>query len=217
MKKTIFALLMPVIITGCATTDLPSKYALDENSGRSIAVAGVTLSGAPLSRFAGFELLVRERKGQSESSVNVKPYYHSVTGLARTISENSKHRQRHRSFVIKGPASNESLDIVEEDKATGRVAVLELPPGDYEVYGWRLRERTQFGGLEYTPVMALSHGFRVEPGEGHYLGRFDLDFTAEGRPRMAIDDRRAEDLSAISTRYARVDVARISSDDGADR
>jgi hypothetical protein len=93
------------------------------------------------------------------------------------------------------------------DNPKGRLAVIELPPGDYEFYQWE----TFLPGLRYTSP-SFSAPFTIRKGQAVYVGSLYayVDVTSWGGPRPLIDqeltvtDESERDIALFTKRYPNI-------------
>lgn len=211
MKTLLPSLVLIAGITGCAATaDLPAAYRLQDKQGEGLAIVSLTLSGKSLDKFSSLEYKVRELVPRAEDEVTARPYYSSTLQHARAVGKETQPRAIRQVALVKGPNSAEALDVIETGKAIGRLAALRLPPGDYEFHAWTAREPNPYGGTEYSPRQAFSYRFSIRPGVASYVGRLNLHLTERETQRLAIADRRDEDLALFRKKYPAVDISRIA-------
>jgi hypothetical protein len=96
-------------------------------------------------------------------------------------------------------------DLDVQNGGYGRLAVVELAPGDYEVRRGLLR----VSALEtYTSVRRYGFRFTIVPGKATYLGNVHVDMrrSPEGALLAATQlvDRRARDLALLHRKYTSI-------------
>ena len=215
MNKMLLPALLVVGLAGCAASpDLPSTYALDSGRQEGLAVVSLTLSGKPLDKVSDYEYRIREVLPRGEAYAIVTHHYASARQHARSVQDEGKDRPFTQSVVVKGPNNTDPLDIQGAGKATGRLAALRLPPGDYEIHAWQVREPSPYGEVEYAPAREFSYRFSIKPGEATYIGRLNLHLGASNTQRVAIEDRQAEDLSLLGRKYPALRAAKVTASVG---
>lgn len=211
MNRTLIPALLVLSLAGCAaTSDLPAAYTLDAKRQEGLAVVSLTLSGRTLDKIASFEYRIREVPPRDEDAVTAKPYYDSARQHARSVQGAGGRQDAVRNVVVKGPNSSEPLDILDAGKATGRLASLRLPAGEYEFHAWAVREPNQYGGTEYTPGQDFSYRFSIKAGEAVYLGRLHLHLGERNTHKLTVEDRQDRDLTIFKEKYPSQDVGTIA-------
>jgi hypothetical protein len=91
------------------------------------------------------------------------------------------------------------------DPVNGRLAVVELPPGRYEVRRWVMNEGNRDA---YSSRRPLGHHFDIRAGKATYIGHVRVDIqrsAGRGLPfRITVDDRSARDLPQLRTSHPRI-------------
>lgn len=215
MKKNfVVAALAALGVAACAgTTDLPRSYAFDSDSPEGLAVVSLSVVGKDIDQVVGFEYRMREVSPHGETPVIGRPRYDSAVQHARAVHDpNGAPRAIADRVPVAGAGSAEPLDLIENGRAVGRLAVLRLPPGDYEFHGWALTEKMPGGAMEYGPARDFTYRFHVEPGKAAYLGRLSLQLSGHATQRLTVEDRRAEDLALLAKKHPDLSKLSISSD-----
>jgi hypothetical protein len=218
MKSSLIRMLITLALglAGCAAApDLPADYALDAAREEGVVIVSMTLSGKPLDRMQSFTYRIREVPPRGTAFPAVTYRYDSPRQHARSVLDADKAHPRTREIVVKGLNSSESLDILEAGKPAGRLVTLRLAPGEYEIHTWRLREPGSGKTKEYAPPRDFSYRFIVKPGEAVYLGRLDLRFGERDTLRIAVENRRAEDLALLEKKHPALAAGKIISAVGA--
>lgn len=87
----------------------------------------------------------------------------------------------------------------------GRLAVVELAPGYYEVRRWVMNERNT---ATYVSRHPFGYRFTIESGKATYVGSIHLDIQkSAGRSlpyRITLNDRSARDLERLRASYPRL-------------
>jgi hypothetical protein len=99
------------------------------------------------------------------------------------------------------------LDWIRSDAvppgAVGRLAVLELAPGAYQLRDWIIRIGSR---QTLTSVRPLGYRFAIEPGKATYLGSLHVDLKSTVTVsavafEVQLEDRRGRDLPLLHARY----------------
>ena len=216
MKKQLIAASLILGLAGCAATpDLPAGYTPNEARQEGVAIVSLTLGGKPLNRMESFIYRLRAVPPRDTAHAAVTHYYDSPRQHARSIWASDQDRPFTRAIVVKGLDNSEPLDIRASGEPAGRVAILRLTPGEYEIHTWRLREPVTGGTAEYAPPRDFSYRFNIKAGEAVYLGRLDLRFDGHNIQRLALEDRRAEDIALVGRKHPALSADKIVSAVGA--
>lgn len=210
MSRLLLALLFSAVLAGCASTpDLPKDHALDATRSEGLLIASMTLSGKPLSRFNGLEFNIRQLPLREDEMVTKTPRFSSANQHARWAATGGESRSEKTAWkaIVKDINATEPLDIVEDNKPSGRLVALRLPAGEYEIYSWKAVERTSFGEMEYRPKKTFSHRFTVNPGVATYFGRLQLQLGDGDLQRLVIADQKNADLVAFKSKYPKIGVS----------
>lgn len=201
------------ILVGCASTpDLPRDYALDASNTEGLVIASMTLLGKSINQLNGLEFNIRQLSPRDEEMLTKTPHFAGATQHARWVAAGGDVGQTKATWAatVNGINSAESLDIVEGDRLSGRLMVLRLSAGDYEVYSWKAVERTTYGEMEYRPKKAFSHRFTVKSGEATYLGRLRLQLGDNDLQKLVIEDRRSADLILFRNKYPKLEITELN-------
>lgn len=210
VNPILFAAVLAIGLAGCATaTDLPPAYALDAKQPEGLAIVSLALTGKSLDRISGFEYRIREVPPRDEEAVVVTSRYASARQHARSLLGGSNQRQTEHRAIVKESNSAEPLDIRDAGRATGRLAALRLPPGDYEFHAWKASEPGAFGEMEYGPPRGFSYRFSIKPGVATYIGRLSLNLSERNTQRITVEDRRNDDLAILREKYPAIDIGQI--------
>lgn len=187
----------------CAgTTDLPRSYTPEANRSEGLAVISLAVSGKEFSQVTGFEYRLREAAAPGETPVVSRHLYDSATQQARAAhNAGAAQGSTTRRVVVSGSGSGEPLDLVNDGRAVGRLAVLRLPPGDYEFHAWALKEKTPGGETEYGPARDFSYRFHVESGKVAYLGRLNLQLSERATQKLTVEDWQKDDLVLLEKKH----------------
>lgn len=103
------------------------------------------------------------------------------------------------------------LGTPSDDAPCGRLAVIELQPGEYEFYSWRGGTSSGPGGFTVTvrSTEPFSKRFRVIPGKAVYLGNVHFSVSRSGpfqrAPyQMRVSDLRQRDLALLHQKNPRI-------------
>lgn len=210
MNKSLLPVLLVAGLAGCAASpDLPSTYTLDSNRPEGLAIVSLTLSGKSLDKVTDYEYRIREVLPRGEAYAVVSQHYASARQHARSVQAEGKERPFTHSVVVKGLSNADALDIRDAGKATGRLAVLRLLPGEYEFHTWQVREPSPYGETEYRPAREFVYRFSIKPGEATYIGRLNLHLGSGNTERITANDRQAEDMSLLGQKYPAIPAAKI--------
>lgn len=210
MNRLMLAVSLPLVLAGCATApDLPQNYALDGMRAEGVAIVSLTLTGMPLEKTSGVEYRIRELAPRPEGAVATKLHPASPQQHARSLWDNEGYRPMTRQIAVKGLGTAEPLDILSDGKPVGRLAVLRLPPGNYEFHGWKVKVPDTHGEREYAPAQAYSYRFSIKPGVATYIGRLHLDLDDQRSQRLTLEDQRREDLATLGNKHPGLSVAPV--------
>lgn len=210
MNRLLLAVLLSTTLAGCATApDLPQNYALDAARAEGVAIVSLTLTGMPLDKTSGFEYRLRELAPRPEEAVVTKLHPASPQQHARSLWDNEGYRPLTRQIAVKGLDTAEPLDILNNGKPVGRLAVLRLPPGNYEFHGWKVKAPDTHGEREYAPAQAYSYRFSIKPGAATYIGRLHLDLDGQRSQRLTLEDQRHEDLATLGKKHPGLSAAPV--------
>lgn len=204
MQKNLVVATFAVFGLGaCAgTTDLPRGYAPETNRSEGLAVVSLSVAGKDLRNLTGFEYRLREVLPPDETPVVSRRRYDSATQHARALHDGGAVQGPiARRLVVSGNGSGEPLDLMSNGRVTGRLAVLRLPPGDYEFHAWALREKMPGGEMEYGPARDFSYRFHVAPGKVAYLGRLNLQLSERATQKLAVEDWQKDDLALLEKKH----------------
>ncbi|AYH45734.1 hypothetical protein CDA09_20505 [Azoarcus sp. DN11] len=192
---------LPLALSACSTVrDLPPGYMMGADATEGLAIVSLTLSGKDLRRISSLEYRVREVAEANTGEMNSNQRFGSVRQFARWVQDKDLHGPAggDRTLVVKAPFTAEPLDVVESGSPRGRVAVLRLPAGDYELYDWKMVVPDEYGGNEFSPKRAVTMRFRVEAGRASYLGDVDLHVTDRDSYNITIEDKAQRDLALLA-------------------
>lgn len=128
------------------------------------------------------------RVERRSSSVN-EQFRRAAADNARRAADNLRSRLSVLGRDVPGDTA-----IRVADKPVGRVLVLQLPPGEYELRDWSLSMRDDTGRVELSAPAGGAYRFTVVAGEQHYVGNVHLSVKAESRFSQSVSDARARDL-----------------------
>ena len=204
MIRNFMSVLLLVSLVGCsAIHDLPSGYSLDgQDASEGLAVVSLTLSGTPLTDVSTFEYRLRRVPAGTGREVQVSPRFGSALQHARWVAAGASRSTGEPARVrVKHATSGDPLDIIESGKAVGRVAVLRLPPGTYELYDWTIAMPAPHGWDDLSPKRSMAFRFEIIAGRASYLGNLDLRIDDQGSYELAVGDRASRDLALVAQRF----------------
>lgn len=188
-------------LSACGTvSDLPPGYRLGTQDAEGLAIVSLTLSGKDLDRVSSFAYGVREAADEATEEAKRRPYFDSARQHARWMQDKDAQgpAARRVKLVVKDQASAEPLDVIESGRASGRLAALRLPAGDYELYDWTLVVPNQYGGNEFTPKRAFGYRFKIEAGRATYLGNVDLRMTEQDTYNITVENKARRDIALLA-------------------
>lgn len=180
-----------LLLNGCAARNIAREYSLDESKGTGIMLVSLTQAGLPssLNMFADLRGVDNDYK----SAVAVTDIFFSADWRCPPFG------------------------ISTEDKPCGRLAVVELPQGEYEFYSWHGGSGGGPGTVS-TSVQArqeFSKRFKITAGKVVYIGNihFSIILYTKGllgipvrSPSydMKINDMRERDLPLFYSKYPKI-------------
>lgn len=211
MKSLSCSMVLAIGLAGCATApDLPSKNALDASKPDGLAIVSMTLTGRSLDKISVFQFRVRELAPAGEEFAVVRSHPTSLRQHALLLQgDNIDKRFTHR-IVVKDSGASEALDVLDSGLPVGRLVVLRLLPGDYEIHSWEVRESSLTGEVEYTPPRDFSYRFSVGAGAVNYIGRLNLHLGPRNTQRVTFQDMRREDLDSFKRKFPLISIGTIS-------
>jgi len=154
--KLSMAILLSVLLFQCGAKNVGKDYSLDDSQGKGLLVVSLTKSG-----IIGYNINAhfRDVNNQREFHLDVAPTF---------------------GLDWKGPSLEEARKdrYIPEDNPIGRLALLELPEGEYEFYKWR-------GNLSNTSFWTnknFNKKFKVVAGKAVYIGNIHAHFERTGNP-----------------------------------
>jgi hypothetical protein len=169
----------------------------------------VTLTGCATNNVPSDYLLGAANKGGvAIASITYQGAYSGYIVYYRELSGNASGRFEAGQGMMPIPVPEKS-DF--GALAKGKLVVAELPPGEYEIAGWRVSS----GYASVSPASSFSIRFRIDPGKAVYIGNFNFVQTA----RMGLAVTGAEvnfkgeqdrDLSVLKLRYPNFSSAPIA-------
>jgi hypothetical protein len=174
---TCFFSIIFIFLSGCGASNITKDYSLDKSKGTGILLASMTQAGLPSS----FNMFVHLRGVDNKYSNEVP-----VTDV----------------FVsVDWPCP--FLGTSTEAAPCGRLAVIELPQGEYEFYSW---SGSSNNGKTSTTVSArkeFSQRFKVAAGKVTYVGNMHFS-VARGSYALNALDKRDRDLPLFHSKYLRI-------------
>ena len=166
------SLLVVSVLSGCGVANIGGDYSLDERKGSGVAIVSLVQSGLP-----GFYATAVELRGVDNIYDGSVPL--SQGGFSKDWS-------------------CPLFTLASEDAPCGRLAIIELPRGEYEFYSWR---SSGYGGpgikIEISPTNRFSKRFKVLAGKAVYLGNIHIVVESgflSAPYRVKINDMRQRDL-----------------------
>lgn len=213
MKSLCYCVVAVIGLVGCAAApDLPSTYVLDASQPEGLMIVSLTLTGRRLDRISAFKFRLREIAPAGEEFAVVRPYHASLRQHTFGVQSGNPDKRLTGQIVVKDPNTTDALDISNSGLTAGRLVVLRLLPGDYEIHSWELRESSLTGEVEYSPPRDFSYRFSVRPGTASYIGRLNLHLGPRNTQRVSLQDMRYEDLALFGKKYPLVPVETVSFD-----
>ena len=162
--------LVSLIQTGCSGINVKKTYSLDGTSGAGVLVASLTQSGVP------------SRYGTHFSIRGVDNSYKGTIAIFDVLA----------SADWRCPMFGSST----EDAPCGRLAIVELPQGEYEFYSWGGAEGF---GNRVEAEQEFSKRFRITAGKATYVGNVHLS-AHRGSFDIKVLDRQKRDLDLLYQR-----------------
>lgn len=184
------AALVVLLAAGCRTVNIASDYAIDPGKNSGVVVVSLTRSGLP----SGLNMFVNYRGVDVDhrSAVPISDLFASADWRCPFFGTST------------------------EAEPCGRLAVIELQPGEYEFYSWEGGSSSGPGGMTMNVRSGpFSKRFRVLPGKAVYLG--NLHFAVQGpvvpfggsRYMMKISDLRERDLGLFYAKHPNITPDRV--------
>ncbi|QID19355.1 hypothetical protein G3580_18085 [Nitrogeniibacter mangrovi] len=195
MPRFAAGLALALTLAGCAATPTPPRSAAARTDG--LAVLSLTVAAPAGTRVSRFEYRLRPVAQPPMNQARVERYYRSEREHARALGTRTTATgaPADRPLPVVGQGAGDAGAIREDSGTVGRVAVLRLAPGTYELRDWRLVLADRHGKLALTPPHPVVYRFTVPADGGSYLGNVHLAVTANHQYRFALADRRARDLA----------------------
>ncbi len=170
---------IPLLVTGCAVSNVAQDYGPDPRDPGGVAVVSLTRSGIG----AQFNLFVNVRGIDRRYDTKVV-----ITDL-----------------LTPSDWSCPVLGTIPDDKPCGRLAVVQLPPGEYEFYSWH----GTTGSANISAGRPFSKKFTVVAGSVIYLGNVHLaigssGFSLRGGYQVNTADMRDRDLTLLHRKYPKI-------------
>jgi hypothetical protein len=171
------------LVSGCRTVNVSDDHAIDQKKNTGVAVVSLTMAGLP-------------------GSTNMWLNY-------RGIGSDYKSMIPVTDILASSDWRCPAFARTRETAPCGRLAVVELPSGEYEFYSWH-------GGgnnMTYRSVKEFSKRFTVVQGKAVYLG--NVHFSISDAPRVTfgtsqfafrvnISDRRERDLPLLKAKHPKL-------------
>jgi len=91
-------------------------------------------------------------------------------------------------------------DPFDWEKPRGRLVVIELPAGKYEIYKWRSFQ----GNIEYSSTALFSIPFRITEQKATYIGNINLNISPIGLYTINKHDTASRDIPLFLSKYSRI-------------
>ncbi|MBQ4810143.1 hypothetical protein J8M20_02300 [Pseudoalteromonas luteoviolacea] len=170
-----------LLVVGCATTKSVKKgYQLNEATDKGVFVASISYQGG----YSGYSIRFSASNGQSSGQIE----------FGKGMS------------LIPIPPKGDYSHIGRK----GQLYVVELPAGDYTVFGWQVAS----GYATTKPQMPISINFKVQPGKATYIGNFDfvqtsgLGLTVTG-VEVNYTEQSNIDLEVLKRRFPNINVSDV--------
>ena len=183
-------------ITACAGPIMTTPATTPEG----LVVLSLTADAPAGARISSLEYRIRpvEAMGEGEQLARTERRAGSVTDQFRRAAADNARRTadnlRSRVDVLGGNAPDNAA-IHAADKTTGRVLVLHLPPGEYELRDWSLSMADKAGNARLSAPAGSAYRFTVAGGEQRYVGNVHLSVKPDSRFSQSVLDARERDLS----------------------
>lgn len=175
-----------------------SDHASPEKEG--LVILSLTAEAPDHARISRLAYRIRpvETAGEGEQAAQAKRRSSSVNERFRKAAADNARRAadnaRSRLDVLGSNLPDEGAIHV-ANQTTGRVLVLHLPPGEYELRDWSLSMRDEEGKVDLSAPNGGSYRFSVVGGEQRYLGNLHLSIKPRDHYSQSLSDARARDLA----------------------
>ena len=159
-------LIFLILLSGCAAKNIDESFTLDANKGTGVAVVSIVRSGiGSFSVFADFKSI----DGTYKNSIPITDLFASSDWECPMFGN------------------------IPYEKPCGRLAIIELPQGDYTFYAWHGSAGNAYTVHSTTP---FSKPFKIVAGKATYLGNihFAIQYSAF---KMIITDQQDKDLPLL--------------------
>jgi len=175
MKRSLAAVILVFLLAGCSRSVKPD-FELKPDSTTGVVIVSMTASG----RIPGELLFYLRPMG---NVISLQPRAMQVFGPTKD--------QIDWPILKSGNPPNQP---------PGRLAILELSPGQYEFYRWS----GGVGGNMIAQSRPFSYPFEVRAGEVVYLGTLHLNRPDDQKYTMTTGDRRERDFALLQKRLPNV-------------
>jgi hypothetical protein len=176
------SLLLVSVLTGCGAANIERGYSLDGRKGTGVAVVSLAQSGIA---------------GNYATSV-------SLRGVENSYDDSVPMSNR----IVSMDWSCPLFAAASEDAPCGRLAIIELPQGEYEFYSWIARGNLGPGvSTEFRPTKLFSKRFKVFAGKAVYLGNFHIMVPTglfRGAYRIKTTDMQQRDLPLFYQKHPNI-------------
>jgi len=152
--KLSMAILLSVLVLQCGAKNVGKDYSLDDSQAKGLLVVSLTRSGALGPKVNAY---FRDVNNQRGFHLDVAPSF-GLDWKGPPIDEVRKYRE------------------IPKDNPRGRLAVLELPEGEYEFYQWM----GHFSNRRFWTTKNFDKRFKVIAGKAVYIGNINAHFEQTG-------------------------------------
>lgn len=173
--STLFFGLLTIVLSGCATTSVPTNYTPLESSGKGIVVTSITYSGM----YSGYSVMYASSDGKTKGEFTVGkgvvliPYF-------------------------------PDMDF-EEKGMKGDVVVAELPAGQYEINSWQVSSgHAIIRPVSPVQVrFTVEPGKKLYLGSFHFEQTRSMGFAVTG-VKVGFADQESRDMNVVAKKYPNV-------------
>ena len=189
MKIKFLLIFIVIFTTGCATSNVNKNYSLNKETKKGLLLASISWSDNPKGA-PGYAADTSDISYKLKSKTT--SYIHSLH-LDPTLGLDPFKDFTHDSGT-----------------GSGRIVALELPEGDYEIYGWRLFQGSSDHISNNEP---FSIPFRIKNGEASYIGELNLSiFRVKnifsvgvfGGGTLSLTDKSERDFKLIRKKFPNI-------------
>lgn len=154
VRDVIALVLLVGLLGGCAATNVSKEYALEEAKGSGLMVVSLTRSG-----ISGF----------------------SMFADVRSVDNKYKNSVPITDLLASSDWGCPLFGKIPEDPPCGRLAIVEMPEGEYEFYSWHGSSGGAPGTVRITvqAKQEFSKRFKITAGKAVYIGNIHFLLEAE--------------------------------------